>query len=345
MKTPFLLAALLLATPTLATPPAFGGPPTTIFVLGSTHLSQTPGIKREYLPPLLDRLAGTRADIIVLEGLSGIQCDTLRRFEPRYPGMYRDYCRAPDIAAKSTGLDVPAATAAWAATLKNWPAAPTPAQRRTLASQFAAGGELESALVQWLRLPPAERTEGDGIDTALKDLLNKRELVMNENTQIGVPLAVRLRHERVFMVDDHTADSIQAESGPALDPWLTALWKSPAAAAFGKVYNARQNRVTDGPSLIAFYRWINTPAAQQAANRVDQGAAALDAKPPHLGRHYLAWWETRNLRMVANIREAAGARPGARILAIVGSSHKLPYERYLATQTDMRVADIDPLLR
>jgi hypothetical protein len=37
------------------------------------------------------------------------------------------------------------------------------------------------------------------------------------------------------------------------------------------------------------------------------------------GRQYVAWWETRNLRMVANIRVAFGNHPGARVLNIVGS--------------------------
>lgn len=49
--------------------------------------------------------------------------------------------------------------------------------------------------------------------------------------------------------------------------------------------------------------------------------------------------------MVANIRAVAGPRPGSRVLAIVGSSHKAPYERYLRMMNDVEVVSTDDLLK
>ena len=49
--------------------------------------------------------------------------------------------------------------------------------------------------------------------------------------------------------------------------------------------------------------------------------------------------------MVANIREAMGPTPGARVLAIVGSSHKPYYERYLGVMSEVRLADVNKLLQ
>jgi pheromone shutdown protein TraB len=46
--------------------------------------------------------------------------------------------------------------------------------------------------------------------------------------------------------------------------------------------------------------------------------------------------------MAANIREVVG--PGARVLAIVGASHKAYYERYLGMTSDVVLADMDRIL-
>ncbi|NCP64890.1 MAG: hypothetical protein GW763_06955 [Paraglaciecola sp.] len=71
----------------------------------------------------------------------------------------------------------------------------------------------------------------------------------------------------------------------------------------------------------------------------DFGAAIAHKSPQLFGRQYLAWWETRNLRMVANIREALGNQPGAKVLSIVGSSHKPYFDAYLRMMHDVIVVD------
>jgi hypothetical protein len=63
------------------------------------------------------------------------------------------------------------------------------------------------------------------------------------------------------------------------------------------------------------------------------------------GRRYVAYWETRNLRMVANIREVLGRAPGTRLVAIVGASHKAYYEAYLNQMRDVTLVDVVPVLR
>ncbi len=65
--------------------------------------------------------------------------------------------------------------------------------------------------------------------------------------------------------------------------------------------------------------------------------------PGNTGRKYLAYWETRNMRMVANIRETIGS--GGKVLAIVGSAHKAYYERYLGVSSDLSIVDIRLLLQ
>lgn len=326
--------------------PPIAGEPTRIMVLGTPHLSGLPkSVDLAWLAPLLDRLAATKPDFIAIEGLSGDQCDYLQRYESRYPGVAKDYCVDVTAAAKATGLSVPAAVAAFEKTLASWPAKPTPAQRRTLASQFAAAGERASALVQWLRLPTEERRAGDGLDGAVVAELEKAKGRANENYAIASVLAARLGHERVYTVDDHTADSITVAAEEPLGRALQAVWKAaPGGPELRAEEQKRIGEIRDGAGLLSFYRWVNTPAVFARYNAVDQDAALLDASPERYGRQYVAWWETRNLRMVANLRAVAGAKPGSRVLTICGSSHKAPYERYLRLMHDVEVVSTEAVL-
>lgn len=76
----------------------------------------------------------------------------------------------------------------------------------------------------------------------------------------------------------------------------------------------------------------------------DFGAAVQDDEPGYYGRYYVAGWETRNLRMVANIREILIEKPGVKVLAIVGQSHKFYYENYLAQMHDIEIVDFGTVL-
>ena len=97
--------------------------------------------------------------------------------------------------------------------------------------------------------------------------------------------------------------------------------------------------------MVDLYRFYNSKTTARLNFKSDFGAQLLDPSPQHYGRRYVGWWETRTLRMVANIREVAARRPGTRTLAIVGASHKPYYERYLTQMHDLRIASTAPVLR
>ena len=353
MKRLTLATLVLVATPAVAKTPAFdprawhgtqAGSPTQMLTIGSAHLSQIKPIDRTTLGPLLDRLAAWKPDIITLEGISGEQCDILKRYEARYPRMFETYCWDTDDAQNATGLSVPQALAEIETTLANWPNMPSTSQRRHLAALFLAANDRPSAQVQWLQLAPSDRTTGDGIDAALLATLTRANAKPNESYDIAVALAVRLGHSRVYLVDDHSADSIQATAGADFDATLGRLWsrpKPPVAVTF----DARSNTLPNGAAVLDFYRFLNTPATQRAFVDADFGYALKDNAPGLHGRRYVAWYETRNLRMVAAIRAAAAQVPGGRVLNIVGASHKPYYDAYLAMMSDVRIVDAEPVLR
>ena len=316
-----------------------------VLVLGSVHLSGQPDtFRRESLEPLLERLAAFRPDVITVESMTGEQCDLVARHPEIYaPDDIGRYCRSTAEAKTATGLDVPAALAKVKRVLRDWPATPTPAQRRELAATFLAAGDDGSALVQWLRLPADERKAGDGLDATLVARLEKRATSNNESYSIGATLAARLGHERVYAVDDHTGDNVQVTDEKAYGEAVQKAWS--AATPKAKPNRDRTDALAKAGDMLALYRFINRPDTMRTAIESDFGAALADASPPHYGRQYVGGWEARNLHMVANIRAAFRERPGARVLAIVGVSHKPWFDGLLGQMQGVDLVDVGKILK
>ena len=328
------------------------GSPTQVLTIGSTHIGQlAKPVTPEMLVPLLDKLAAFKPDIITHEGISGEQCDVLKRYSARYPGMFDTYCWDTAKAEKSTGLTVPAAMEQIEKALASWPVQPSASQRRQLAAYFLAANDRPSAQVQWLQLSAAERKTGDGIDEALLTIVTRAAAKPNETYDVAVVLAVRLGLQRVYAVDDHTADSVQGAAAPGLDPFLSKLWgsaKSPIYAEMQKQqdeFAQQESAIVTGKDMLNLYRFMNQPTNLRAFITLDYKAAMNVPSPENYGRVYLAWWEVRNLRMVANIRAAFGNRAGARVLNIVGVSHKAYYDAYLDMMSDVKLVDAEQILK
>jgi hypothetical protein len=96
---------------------------------------------------------------------------------------------------------------------------------------------------------------------------------------------------------------------------------------------------------MALYRALNDRSLARTVFESDFGAALEEPSGQGYGRVYVGHWETRNLRMAANIREAIGAHPGRRMLVIVGASHKWYLQAYLNQMHDVHIVDIAPMLR
>jgi len=358
---PSVAALFVVATMSLFSPPAASaktpafdprewrgaqaGPATQVLTLGSPHLSQIDvAATPEMLAPLLDKLTAYKPDVITFEGISGEQCDTLRRYPAKYPGMFDTYCWPTDDAEKATGLTIPAALAEADRILATWPARPDAAQRRHLAAVFMAAGDRLSARVQWLQLSPAERTTGDGIDAALLAILTRTGKKPNEAYDVAAVLAARLGHIRVYAVDDHTADSVQAVAGPGFDPYMSKFWEG-VKSSLADEGKRMASAMKSGADLLEYYRFNNRPETQREYVTIDYRRALGAPSPEQYGRAYLAWWEVRNLRMVANIRTAFGNHAGARVLNVVGASHKPYYDAYLDMMSDVKLVDAEEVLK
>lgn len=321
------------------------GAPNEVLVLGTPHLLQLPSsFDGSKLQLLNDRLAGWRPQAIAIEELSGAQCDFVRRYPHRYKNTIDTYCPDTSPAQAATGLDVAAATAQAEQLLATWPATPSNSQRRRLAALFLAAGEQASAVVQWLRLPRAERHAGDGLDAVLVERLNALEIRRDESYLIAAQLAARLGHERVYPMDDHTADIMIADVKAYVEA-IRKAWNNPATEKRKRMAPAQNEPLGTPEDVLAMYRADNATGMGRLAFDSDFGAALNEPSPQRFGRGYVGSWETRNLRMAANIRDVLAARPGIRMLVVVGASHKGYLEAYLHQMHDVRIVDAAPILR
>lgn len=328
------------------------GQPTQILVIGTMHLSGTPDtFDPAVLEPLLERLEAFRPDAIAIEALPGRTIDQLWEWRESYPQAAQSYGGRPMALAGITrgllGLDMPAADAEIRRTLADWPASPTPAQRRRLAALFVAAGDPSSALVQWWRLDPSERITDESVPRLLVEQLATYDTVArrNENHLIASRLAVRLGQERVFPTDDQSDDTVpnfEADMTAFMEePWIAQLMADPA---FTPLREAGQHLTTPQEAL-ATYRMLNRNASGWTDANGQWLSMINRASPNNVGRARVAAWETRNLRQVANIREVSARHPGGRILVIVGSAHKPWFDAYLSMMSDVEVVDAARILR
>jgi len=329
----------------LSVPGKDAAPHTQVLVLGTVHLSNAPkGFRPESLTPLIERLAAYKPQIITVEQIPGEACDMTARHPAIYaPEDMRPYCPDTSKAKAATGLDVPAAIAEIKQTLEHWPAQPTGTQRRHLAALFLAANDDTSALVQWLQLPSVERHAGEGLDDGLVKELDADIAANSENFLIAAPLAARLGLQRVFPVDDHTGDNADVADGAGYGKAIQRAWEGVAAAR--RPIDEKESSLWKSGQMLALYRYINRPEVQRTSIDSDFGAALGDTSPEHYGQIYVAAWETRNLRMVANVHAAFRERPGARVLSVVGSSHKSWFDSLLGQMQHVDIVDVEQVLK
>ncbi|MFC4932208.1 DUF5694 domain-containing protein [Massilia sp. GCM10023247] len=317
------------------------GPRAQVLVLGTMHLREMPeGFDPASLNGLLDRLAAFKPGIITIETEPGEECDTAARHPAKYGA---DYCPSTEAAQAATGLDMPAAMAEVVKTLKAWPAQPDPAQRRRLAALFMAANDRASAYVQWLQLPEAERRAGNTLSPALVEQLVQLGRFNNESYLIAARLAAWLGLQRVHAVDNHSGDLLDLPDKQAFMRALEQAW-----AASGAELAARQKReepLQRARDLLPLYRALNTPETMRVYAEANVLGPMRSTSPEGYPQIWVAGWEVRNLRMVANIRETFRERPGARVLAIVGVSHKPWFDSWLGQLQGVDIVDAAKVLR
>ncbi|GGY47287.1 DUF5694 domain-containing protein [Parvularcula lutaonensis] len=318
------------------------GEPTRVLVLGTTHINQLEPeqFPLENLSLLLNRLEAFAPDFIAVENISGQNCELLVRYKDVYPGVADQYCPDTEKALASLGMTMPEATVALWQLRDGREGARSAADRRRLAALYLATGNPYSAVVQWYALPEDERKLGDGLTEELIAEIDKRTASRNESNVIAAVLAHRLGHDQVWPMDDHSADRIliRAEENPF--PALSEhVWSAePEGRAF---YEKSLSLLQTPEGVLEAYRRLNSKKAQELTIAGDFGGAAAHST---VTRTYVAWWQARGLRMAANVVEIAGSKPEAKVLVIVGASHKAYFDAYLDQMHDIELVSVDQIL-
>lgn len=329
------------------------GQPTQILVIGTAHLSGTPdSFDPAVLEPLLQRLRAFHPDAIAIEALPGRSIAQMWQYRASYPDVARMYGgRAMVLAAlarNTLSLEMPEAEAEVRHTLANWPASPTPEQRRRLAALFCAAGDPASALVQWWRLDPSERKKDDNVSQLLVEQLATYDTPArkNEDYLIASRLAVRLGLERVVPMDDQSDDVPSPTFDHDFEALMSSAWVQQAihAPSFEVLTHTQEHMRTPEETLNT-YRQMNLPITGINDSAGQWLSLINHASPNDVGRARVSAWETRNLRMAANIREASNVKPGGRVLVIVGSAHKPWLDAYLSMMSDVQIVDAQQVLR
>lgn len=317
------------------------GPRAQVLVLGTVHLRSMPAsFNPASLDGVLDKLAKFKPEIITIETESGEECDMAARHVARYGA---DYCASVEAARLAVGLDAPAAMAEADKMLKAWPEQVTAVQRRRLAALFIASYDTASAYVQWLQLPEAERRAGDGLNEVLIAQLTQAAKRNNESYLIAARLAARLGLQRVHAVDNHTGDRIDVPDIKAFVRSIESAWASGNTGL--NMRKKREDELTLANDLLPLYRYINEPEGLRIyaeANVVPAMRAKSTEAYPQM---WVAGWEIRNMRMVASIRETFRERPGARVLSVVGVSHKPWFDSWLGQMQGVDVVDAADVLK
>ncbi len=327
------------------------GEPTEILVLGTPHLSGAPDtFDPAVLEPLLARLADYKPDAILVEALPGRSIAQLWQYRETYSDAANTYGgRAMVLAAlarQGVEMDMPDAEAEVRRTLEEWPAAPTPSARRRLAALLTASGDPASAMAQWWQLDAGERIADENVPQLLADQFATFDnpTRRNENYLIAARLAERLGLERLYPMDDQSDDAgpdfMQNFQIMANEVWFGELVADPR---FIPLLEANQ-RLTSPEEALDTYRMLNGVITGRNDSDGQWLSLINRESPNNVGRTRVAAWETRNLRMAANIREVSSWTPGGRILVITGASHKPWLDAYLSMMTDVRLVDAQKVL-
>ena len=319
------------------------GEPTHVLVLGTAHLAELKKpLDAQALAPLVARLVAFRPDIVAVEAMCGESCDLAARHPARYdPQDYGRYCVATTAARSATGLDVPAALAQLRTLLAGVTSDSKPSQRRHIAAVALAAGEPDTARLQWQELPPAERHEGDGVTAALATALERP--ASGEIELVAVPVAAQLGLARLHAVDDHSGDDVDVADAAAFGRAIQGAWATAEAAM--RPLREREAALAASGDALGLYRHLNDPGVLRTTIAGDFDAAGREPSPQRYGRIYVAGWETRNLRIAANVATALRERPGARVLVIIGASHKPWLDRLLGGMRDVEIVDAERVLR
>jgi hypothetical protein len=214
--------------------------------------------------------------------------------------------------------------------------------RKKLILNYLAMNDMYSALLQWSYLPEDQRTDFDRMDKEILDYFAEHANSPNENVSIGIALAKKLNHQRIYAINDHRDKEDFVEVADRLSKMFAEneyLKKQPWKPLLDEM-SGRQEKAYGAGNLLPFYLWMNSDEyAHKDLN--SQWQILFEANlPDKMAQIRLAFWDVRNFGIASNIRRAMAMHPGNKMLVIIGASHKIFIDALFAECMDVKIAQL-----
>lgn len=323
---------------------------TKVLVLGTVHLagsrdviqSRLGAFPLSALDPLLDALEKFQPDFIGVEDYPPETVAWLAYREGKEAlEKFLKFTKYAHLMQEQLEISWAAARDSAYTRLKQFTGRTPPEERGAVVAHLVAAYDWDSALLQWSYMPKAFRARWTGIPTAVRQALERELNSRNEVVSIGIALARRLGHQRMYPIDDGVEGDLPDQS--RVREFLAEL---EASEVYQKSLEQARKEVQRESErfkalamhgdLLPFYLELNAPAALD--RNMDQWRLFFKTRfSSGLDRARVAMWEVRNLHMVANIRKITALKPGGRMLVIVGAAHKPFLDAYLHSLVDVEV--------
>ncbi len=161
----------------------------------------------------------------------------------------------------------------------------------------------------------------------------------NEIDQIGLRLAKRLGHSRVYAIDFPQDEDIRRVVGWAAQHGDTGF------VSMVQRFGARMQASTDslrGLTITEYLRRLNSPAEDALGHSAYLRAARVGRDTTYVGADLVAGRYARNLKIFANL--ARLTEPGDRVLVIYGASHGKLLRDFVRESADLELVDTNRYL-
>lgn len=166
-------------------------------------------------------------------------------------------------------------------------------------------------------------------------IAGEHELTVNERQQIGMRLAARLGHDRLYAADYQSGMDFDAMMSAAQENGQDQLLERlPQLQADIEALDARLNRPE--VSVAERLRAYNTPEFL-AEHNVYLTLAQMGSVENPAGANEMTNWWGRNLHIFAQIGQLS--EPGDRILVIYGSGHKFLFDQFFQDAAEFEWVD------
>jgi hypothetical protein len=185
----------------------------------------------------------------------------------------------------------------------------------------------------------------DVLDIRYTDYRSGRyELSRNESDQIGLRLAARLGHDRVYAVDwnDNPPGYTEADFD-----WYSYGQQNGHEAALARITDpesAKRYMPELGEQNIR--EWIaqlNDPDALMASHRAYMDIAMIGDGETLVGANWVGTWYARNLKIFSRLANLA-SEPDARVLVIYGQAHAYLLQQFARESGVFELTSLDAVL-